>query len=192
MKIILASASPRRKELLGLMGLSFEVCPSTADEHIPLCEPADYVSSLSLLKASEVALKHPGALVIGADTVVVSEGEIFGKPKDQLDAVRMLRQLSGNIHSVYTGVSVVRGDENGILYEDTRVTSTQVWFRDLDDEEIERYVLGGEPMDKAGAYAIQGQASMMVDRIEGDYFNVVGLPVCLLGEMLKRAGVEVI
>ncbi len=193
MELILASASPRRRELLGYFGLPFTVIPAAGPEVPP--DEADAGRTawyLSLQKARQVAEAHPEALVIGADTVVAVNGQVLGKPRDEADAKRMLRLLSGREHQVYTGVSLVR---YGIYptvpsYNDTCMEMTRVFFREMTDGEIDAYVATGEPMDKAGAYGYQGRAGMYVERIEGDFFNVVGLPLCLLGKMLSEAGVK--
>ncbi len=188
MELILASASPRRRELLGYFGLPFQVIPAAGPEVPPAQADADKtVFSLSLQKAVQVAESYPDALVIGADTVVEIDGVILGKPHDEADAKRMLRLLSGREHRVYTGVSLVRRSAS---YSSTRTAMTRVFFREMTDAEIGAYVATGEPMDKAGAYGYQGRAGMYVERIEGDFFNVVGLPLCLLGEMLSEAGVK--
>ena len=188
MELILASASPRRRELLGYFGLPFDIIPAAGPETPPPEADADRtVRYLSLEKARQVAASHPEALVIGADTVVEIDGGILGKPHDAADAKRMLRRLSGREHRVYTGVSLVR---QGAGYENTRMAMTRVFFREMTDAEIDAYVATGEPMDKAGAYGYQGRAGMYVEKIEGDFFNVVGLPLCLLGTMLSEAGVK--
>ncbi len=189
MELILASASPRRRELLGYFGLPFEVIPAPGPEVPP--DEADAgrtVWFLSLQKAQQVAKMRPKALVIGADTVVELDGRILGKPHDEADAKRMLRLLSGREHRVYTGVSLVRSSRPYVC--NTRMAVTRVFFREMTDAEIDAYVATGEPMDKAGAYGYQGRAGIYVERIEGDFFNVVGLPLCLLGNMLSEAGVK--
>ena len=184
-EIILASASPRRREILNMIGLPFRVEASGAEEtREEGMSPELFVEQVSLRKAAEVAARQEGnALVIGADTIVVLDGEILTKPRDEADAIRMLTALSGREHRVLTGVSVVR-------LRDAKSVSvceeTKVHFRELSHEEIERYVQTGEPMDKAGAYGLQGRASLMADRICGDFFNVVGLPVCRLSQLLKE------
>ena len=193
MELILASASPRRRELLGYFGLPFTVIPAPGPEVPP--EEADAGRTawfLAQQKARQVAQAHPEALVIGADTVVGVEGQVLGKPRDAADARRMLRLLSGREHQVYTGVSLVRYGVYPAVrsYNDTRMETTRVFFREMTDAEIDAYVATGEPMDKAGAYGYQGRAGIYVERIEGDFFNVVGLPLCLLGEMLTEAGVK--
>lgn len=192
MKIVLASASPRRAELLKNIGLEFSITPDDSEEiSTPGLDPAETVKELARNKASNVAerIKNSGglggeeALVIGADTVVVLSGEILGKPKDEADAERTLRRLSGNRHEVYTGVSVIDTFSGREVCDHE---ATVVEFRDISDEEIAAYIRTGEPMDKAGAYGIQNLGALFVKRIEGDYFNVVGLPLCKLGMILKK------
>lgn len=187
MKIVLASQSPRRKELLGRMGLEFVTQASKIDESaFDGLEARELVATLSREKAQWIARQLDGeTLVIGADTVVVRDGAALGKPKDAEDAVAMLLSLSGRDHQVCTGVTVCRGDR--VL---TQVEETQVTFRELTETEVRQYVSTGEPMDKAGAYGIQGLGGLLVEGIRGDYSNVVGLPVCRLGQMLKDFGVD--
>ena len=187
MKIVLASQSPRRKELLGRMGLEFVTQASKIDESaFDGLEARELVATLSREKAQWIARQLDGeTLVIGADTVVVRDGAALGKPKDAEDAVAMLLSLSGRDHQVCTGVTVCRGDR--VL---TQVEEAQVTFRDLTEAEVRQYVSTGEPMDKAGAYGIQGLGGLLVEGIRGDYSNVVGLPVCRLGQMLKDFGVD--
>lgn len=187
MKIVLASQSPRRKELLGRMGLEFVTQASKIDESaFDGLEARELVATLSREKAQWIARQLDGeTLVIGADTVVVRDGAALGKPRDAEDAVAMLLSLSGRDHQVCTGVTVCRGDR--VL---TQVEETQVTFRDLTEAEVRQYVSTGEPMDKAGAYGIQGLGGLLVEGIRGDYSNVVGLPVCRLGQMLKDFGVD--
>lgn len=187
MKIVLASQSPRRKELLGRMGLEFVTQASKIDESaFDGLEARELVATLSREKAQWIARQLDGeTLVIGADTVVVRDGAALGKPKDAEDAMAMLLSLSGRDHQVCTGVTVCRGDR--VL---TQVEETQVTFRDLTEAEVRQYVSTGEPMDKAGAYGIQGLGGLLVEGIRGDYSNVVGLPVCRLGQMLKDFGVD--
>lgn len=187
MKIVLASQSPRRKELLGRMGLEFVTQASKIDESVfDGLEARELVATLSREKAQWIARQLDGeTLVIGADTVVVRDGAALGKPKDAEDAVAMLLSLSGRDHQVCTGVTVCRGDR--VL---TQVEETQVTFRELTEAEVRQYVSTGEPMDKAGAYGIQGLGGLLVEGIRGDYSNVVGLPVCRLGQMLKDFGVD--
>lgn len=187
MKIVLASQSPRRKELLGRMGLEFVTQASKIDESaFDGLAARELVATLSREKAQWIARQLDGeTLVIGADTVVVRDGAALGKPKDAEDAVAMLLSLSGRDHQVCTGVTVCRGDR--VL---TQVEETQVTFRDLTETEVRQYVSTGEPMDKAGAYGIQSLGGLLVEGIRGDYSNVVGLPVCRLGQMLKDFGVD--
>ncbi len=187
MKIVLASQSPRRKELLGRMGLEFVTQASEIDESaFDGLEARELVATLSREKAQWIAKQLDGeTLVIGADTVVVRDGVALGKPKDVEDAVAMLLSLSGRDHQVCTGVTVCRGDR--VL---TQEEETQVTFRELTETEVRQYVSTGEPMDKAGAYGIQGLGGLLVEGIQGDYSNVVGLPVCRLGQMLKVFGVD--
>lgn len=172
-KMILASASPRRRELLNLAGFEFEVITSSVDEVVdPSLPPYELVVSLARQKACDVAKKNTNRTVIGADTVVVLDGKVLGKPKNEQDAVDMLKALSGKTHEVYTGVCVVKGSKSKDFYECTKVK-----FCELTDEQIKSYVATGEPMDKAGSYGIQGKGCVLVEGIEGDYFNVVGFPV---------------
>ncbi len=186
--IVLASASPRRRELLGSLGLSFEIQPAEGPENTPASGDAcGAVRAIALGKARQVAALRPEALVIGADTVVELDGRILGKPADEAEARAMLRALSGRTHRVCTGVAVIGGGE-----ERTHAEVTHVRFRELSEREIAAYAASGEPLDKAGAYAAQGKAALFVEGIEGDYFNVVGLPLCALGRMLEHFGVELI
>ncbi len=189
MHIILASASPRRRELLERMGIEeFDIVVSDADETMDeALSPAEQVERLSQLKAASVAaeLDDPSAIIIAADTVVALDGIILGKPADEEDAFRMLSALSGVRHHVYTGVTVMQGDR--IL---TRHESTSVDFRSLEPEEVELYIATGECMDKAGAYGIQGYGCLLVEGINGDYYNVMGLPIVCLAQMLKEFGVD--
>ncbi len=187
MKLILASQSPRRRELLGQMGLEFTVISPEIDEDaFTAPDPAALVRTLSREKALAVAREQDGdVLVIAADTVVVLDGQALGKPRDRAEAEAMLAALSGRSHAVYTGVTVCRGDRAV-----TEAERTEVTFRALTRLEIRRYAATGEPMDKAGAYGIQGLGALLVEGIRGDYFNVVGLPVCLLGRMLADFGVD--
>jgi septum formation protein len=183
--LILASSSPRRQELLHEAGVPFQVHAAHIHEGQIFGErPLDYALRLSREKAQAVAVHYPQSYVLGADTIVVVDGEVLGKPKDHADAVRMLRLLSGRGHEVTTAVSLVAPGAR----TDTRACTTKVYFRDLTEDEIRQYVDGGEPMDKAGAYAIQGGASLWAYRIEGEYSNVVGLPLSLVTEMLRTNG----
>ncbi len=188
MDIILASQSPRRRELLGQMGLKgFKVTSPDVDEMVDgNLPPAQIVEELSLRKAAAVA-EHADEddLIIAADTVVVLEGAVLGKPEDEREAFSMLSALSGNRHYVYTGVTVIRGDKTVTQHEMTAVS-----FRELEPEEITNYIATGEPMDKAGAYGIQGLGALLVSGIDGDYFNVMGLPVYRLGRILADFGLD--
>ena len=185
MELILASASPRRRELMEYFDMPFTVIPAKGPETPPAgADAGQTAQALSLAKAREVAQAHPDAAVIGADTVVEADGAILGKPRDEADAKRMLRLLSGREHRVYTGVTVIK-DGKAL----SRRAVTRVFFREMTDGQIDAYVATGEPMDKAGAYGYQGRAGLYVERIEGDFFNVVGLPLCLLGQMLREMGV---
>ena len=188
MRIILASQSPRRRELLGQIGIrDFIIRPAVGEEQTsPGLTPGRMVEELSLHKGLEVAATaQPGDLVIAADTVVAVDGQVLGKPHSREEAIRMLTALSGRAHTVYTGVTVCK--DEAVLSEHE---ATQVRFRALTAAEIQSYVDTGEPMDKAGAYGIQGVGALLVEGIEGDYFNVVGLPLCRLGRMLARFGVD--
>ena len=191
MQIILASGSPRRRELMEMLcPENLRIIPAAGEERAdPDLPPDELVKVLSRQKAEEVAALHagPGDVVIGADTVVALDGIILGKPKDETQAGEMLRALSGRAHSVYTGVTVIRDGEALSHAEHTRV-----FFRPLSDGEIDRYIATGEPMDKAGAYGAQGWASLFVERLEGDFFNVMGLPLCALGKLLKQLGVNLL
>jgi len=180
MEIILASKSPRRRELMELLGLPFTVRAAEVDETLAPCPPEEAVALLSRKKA-EAARETLDEVVIGADTIVVVDGKILGKPADATDAFRMLRQLSGRRHQVMTGVTVLLGGQCVSVTEVTEVS-----FRPLTDGEIRRYIATGEPMDKAGSYGIQTGGALFVDGINGDYYNVVGLPVCRLNRILKE------
>ncbi|MCD7981157.1 MAG: Maf family protein [Clostridiales bacterium] len=189
MRIILGSASPRRKELLERMGLEFEVIPSKGEEIITKEAPPDIVTELAGQKAEAVArtMTEDDMLIIGADTIVAYEHQILGKPADEEDAFRMLRHLSGNTHQVYTGVCLIRinseGYEEYCFYEKTDVT-----FYFMTDQEIRAYIRTGDPMDKAGAYGIQGVCGKYIREIQGDYNNVVGLPIARLYQEMKKHG----
>ncbi len=183
-RLILASASPRRAELLRHAGIAFDVVPAhIVEERRPEETPESYVRRVAREKAALVAQRHTGRFVLGADTEVIVDREVLGKPRDATDAARMLRLLSGRMHRVTTAVSLL-----GRHGEDSRTATTEVWMAELSDDEIAQYVSTGEPMDKAGAYAIQGIASRWIPRINGCYFNVVGLPVPLLYAMLRQHG----
>jgi septum formation protein len=206
--MILASGSPRRKELLEQIGLEFEICPAKGEEVITTTVPEDVVVELSRQKAEEVAggivsylekgipvpFKEAAGgqdiLVIGADTVVAYDGSILGKPKDEADAKAMLTLLSGQTHSVYTGVTCVFISADGRTGEHCFFEKTDVTMYPLSEQEILRYIATGEPMDKAGSYAIQGKCAIHVKEIHGDYNNVVGLPVARLYQELRALGVD--
>ena len=169
---------------------ALRILPAVGEERAdPTLPPDELVKALSRHKAEEIAGQYAGAedVVIGADTVVALDGQILGKPHDEADARRMLRALSGRSHSVFTGVTVIRGGQTL-----SHAERTEVFFRPLADDEIDRYIATGEPMDKAGAYGAQGWASLFVERLEGDFFNVMGLPVCALGKLLKQLGVNLL
>ncbi|KMY43620.1 septum formation protein Maf [Bacillus sp. FJAT-27916] len=181
MNLILASSSPRRKELLELLGIPFQVKASDVEEtYQDGLQPHEIVMELARIKSNAIAETTKNSIVIGADTIVVSDGRVLGKPKGKADAISMLTQLSGKVHQVYTGVALVKEGRTHLFYE-----KTDVEFWPLDTQDIEQYVLTGEPFDKAGSYGIQGYGSLLVKRIEGDYFTVVGLPVSRLNRELK-------
>lgn len=180
--IILASASPRRQELLKYIVPEFEIIPADIDETLPENIPAEESAEfLAVKKAKHISGKYPESIVIGSDTVVVINGEILGKPKDAADAEKMLRKLSGNTHAVITGVCISCGN-----ITDSFSCRTLVKFFPLTDEEIQKYIATGEPMDKAGAYGIQGKGCLLAESVEGDFFNVVGLPASLLKRRLEN------
>ena len=189
-KIILASASPRRKELLEKIGLKFEVEPSNyaEDMHSKL-SPDKLARAISLEKARAVARKHKNAIVIAADTFIVFRGKIMGKPNTEAEARKMLMALRGKSHSVITGFTILDTEENKVL---TKSVETVIHIKKLTPEEIDGYVKSKEPLDKAGAYAIQGLGSVIVERIEGDYFNVMGLPLSALAESLTEFGIHIL
>lgn len=186
---ILASASPRRKELMEIITKDFEVIVSDTDESVidkETTPPGIYVQELALLKAAASAkavLRKKNALIIGADTIVVSEGRILGKPKDEAEAFDILKKLSGKTHEVYTGFCIMRIKD---AYTICDCVKTEVTFRSLSDERINAYIQTGEPLDKAGAYGIQGKGSMLIKNISGDYFNVVGFPVSEIAAALEK------
>ena len=182
-KIILASESPRRRELLSLITDDFDVIPSKTEEKAPVLCPEETVKYLSLLKAVHAA-KEPNSLGIGADTIVYADGIPMGKPKDEHEAFKMLRILSGRSHEVFTGVTVINTSSKAVFSESER---TIVHFAQINDDEIRSYISTGEPMDKAGAYGIQGYAAKFILGIEGCYYNVVGLPVRLTYLLLKKS-----
>ena len=200
-EIILASASPRRKALLEQIGLQFSVLVSEAEEKWQGNDPAEIVQSLALAKAEAVAGKwnqekngkrgkvekqETGAVIIGADTVVVQDGKILGKPQDEEDAFKMLMSLRGRAHQVFTGVAVLDTEDGQVREKILHAEKTEVFVHSMSAEEIRRYVASGEPMDKAGAYGIQGRFAAFIDGIQGDYYNVVGLPVAYVYQVLKQ------
>lgn len=189
MAIILASRSPRRQELLARMGLEFTVKASRIDEKMdPFAHPSDEVARISLAKAQAVVGScNPEDIIISADTIVVCDGLMMGKPHSESEAFSMLRRLSGRDHQVMTGLTVLGGGRT----ENLTVTTT-LRFRALSDQEIRNYIATGEPMDKAGGYGIQGFASMFVVGLDGDYYNVMGLPICTLTVLLRRFGVKLL
>ena len=203
-QIILASQSPRRKELLEQIGLEFEICPAKGEEVITKTIPEEVVMELSKQKAEEVAamvssfgeehrdITTPSdILVIGADTVVAYDGKILGKPVNEADAKRMLTMLSGNTHSVFTGVTLVLIDKSGRAGELVFYEKTDVKMHSMTEAEIDRYIATGEPMDKAGSYGIQGKCAIYVEKIDGDYNNVVGLPITRIYQELKNIGIDI-
>lgn len=182
MELILASASPRRRELMQLYGLPFCVKSADIDETMDLSNPpSEEVAKVSCRKAEALSRLYPEAVVVAADTIVVVDGRILGKPKSTEEAVGMLRLLSGRDHQVMTGCTVMQGDSFESFTE-----VTDLHFRALSDAEIARYAASGEPMDKAGAYGIQGGAALFCEKMHGDYYNVMGLPVCRLHGVLRR------
>lgn len=181
-KIILASASPRRKELLEIAGLEFEICVKEVDETIPKGTLPPIAAELTATKkALATAAEHPNDIVIGADTIVVDGGKILGKPHGKEDATAMLSMLSGKEHTVITGVCIACKGKTEVFHRESKVK-----FYPLSEKEIADYVATGEPMDKAGAYGIQGKGSLLVEGIEGDYFNIVGLPVASTVRAIKK------
>ena len=188
MRFILASSSPRRRELLSSIGVEFDVIPShIPEEHQRGEAPEEYVARLSREKAEAVATKHPDRWVIAADTTVLLGDQLLEKPVDRDDAARMLATIAGKTHIVYTGVTL---EQRAKRYRETRVAESEVRMLALSPSDIEWYVATGEPLDKAGAYAVQGVGSMFIDSIHGSYTNVVGLPLALLFQMMRRAGID--
>lgn len=194
-RLILASASPRRREILAQVGAEFEVIPAKGEELLTSTEPKEAVLQLSCQKAEETAGRLSGdagnIVVLGADTIVSLDGAILGKPKDKKDAVRMLGLLNRREHSVFTGVTmIVRGDGKEQIisfYEETRV-----FMYPMTKEQIQAYTETGEPLDKAGAYGIQGKCAVYIEKIVGDYYNVVGLPVAAIYQNLEKSGIEIL
>lgn len=190
MSFVLASASPRRKELMEMLGVGdLRIVPARGEEKAdPGLGPEELVKALAAHKAREVAAQcAPEDVIVAADTIVWAGGRVFGKPRDEAEAARMLRTLSGRRHEVYTGVAVIRNGREILGAERSAVR-----FRALSEREIAAYIATGEPMDKAGAYGAQGKAALFVEGIEGDFFNVMGLPLCRLGTMLSELGVELL
>lgn len=189
MEIILASGSPRRRELMEMLGVPVRIVPAKGEEKAGEgMEPQELVMALAAAKGHEVAAQFDAdAVIIAADTIVWHDGRVYGKPANEAQAAEMLSALSGNTHEVYTGVCVLRGETEKREYEMSRVH-----FRELAPDEIARYIATGEPMDKAGAYGAQGKGALFVRAIDGDFFNVMGLPLCRLGKMLKDVGVVVL
>lgn len=181
-KIVLASGSPRRKELLSLLGFDFDVVPADINEEIDYTKPLqEEIEKLSYLKAYEVFKEHKNSIVIGSDTIVAISNKVLGKPKTKEKAKEMLQELSGNVHQVITAVSIISPKKS-----ETFSTISNVYFRELSKEEIENYSNTEEPLDKAGAYAIQGQARTFISRIDGDYYSIIGLPICELSQRIKK------
>ena len=188
MKFVLASSSPRRRELLTSIGLDFEVLPSNVPEiHREGETPEEYVARLSRDKAAAVAREHATRWIIAADTTVFLDDQLLEKPEGPADAVRMLSAIAGRTHVVYTGVTLEKGDGS---WRETRVAESEVRMLPLSPAEIEWYVGTGEPLDKAGAYAVQGVGAMFIDSIHGSYTNVVGLPLATLFQMMRKAGID--
>lgn len=208
-RIILGSASPRRRELLEQIGIEFEIVVSDAQEHYESTRPEEIVRELALMKAEHVAEEVErrekeraeqtsisrletgevylrNVVILGADTIVVRDGQILGKPSDEEAAFSMLKSLQGRMHQVYTGVAVLDFDASGKRRTISHAEETKVYVHEMTDEEIRRYIAAGESMDKAGAYGVQGRFAAYIDRIEGDYYNVVGLPVAYLYHALKE------
>lgn len=201
-RLILASGSPRRKELLEQVGAEFEILPAQGEEVIGSTLPEAVVQELSAQKAAEIAERYKKELsgeskegktiILGADTVVAYEQQILGKPKDKEDAVRMLQMLSGNTHSVFTGVTLIMIEEDGKQQRHSFYAETKVIMYPMSEAQILAYVETGEPMDKAGAYAIQGKCAVYIEQIVGDYNNVVGLPVAAVFQKLDKLGIEIL
>jgi septum formation protein len=189
-KIILASQSPRRRDLLKQIGLEFEIDPSNYEEDMSLeMEPNKLAEHLSLGKAEDVAQRHKDSIIISADTIVAVDNEVFGKPKTPEKAKYMLQKLSGRAHSVITGFTVIDTQTNKQI---SKSVETKVYFKNIPQEEMDAYIASGEPLDKGGGYAIQGLAALFVEKIDGDYFNIVGLPILVLTTELKNFGVKIL
>ena len=189
-KIILASASPRRKEILATTGLKFDICVSYYEEDLSMKkDPRSLARFLSRKKAEEAAHKYKNAIIIAADTFIVFRGKLLGKPHTAKEATRMLLMLNGKMHSVITGFTVLDTGSNKSV---SRSVETKVYFKKLTQKEIMTYVRTKEPLDKAGAYAIQGLGAVLIEKIEGDFLNVVGLPLAALTESLKEFGINIL
>ena len=189
-EIVLASASPRRKEILEITGLNFCVCASDYEEDLDLSlKPHKLARFLSLKKAEAVANKYKDAIIIAADTFIYYKNRLLGKPHTEKEAKKMLGLLNGKVHSVITGFTIMDTGSGQIV---SKSEVTKVYFKKLTDEEISAYVSSGEPLDKAGAYAIQGLGAVFIEKIDGDFFNVMGLPLSALAESLKKFGVDVL
>ena len=189
-KIILASASLRRKEILGTTGLKFDICASDYEENLNMKkEPRSLARFLSRKKAEDVARKYKKAIIIAADTFIVFSGKLLGKPHTAKEATKMLLMLNGQVHSVITGFTVLDTGSNKLV---SRSVETKVYFKKLTQKEIKAYVSTKEPLDKAGAYAIQGRGAALIEKIEGDFLNVVGLPLAALAETLKGFGINIL
>lgn len=194
-KLVLASTSPRRKDLLTALGLTFQVQPSTIDEIMdPALAPEELVLNLAQQKTADVfkslsaKSRDERLLVLGADTIVVLDGNFLGKPTDRAEAIDMLKRLSGRAHEVYTGVWLIVREEDGRVIESHSCERSKVFFRSLDERELEAYVDTGEPMDKAGAYALQGIGAALIEKIEGSHTNIVGLPIPNVVSLLRDSG----
>lgn len=189
--VILASGSPRRKELLELIGVEFKIITSNKEEIITSTNPEEVVKELSKMKAEDVAAGIAGpAVILGADTVVAHNGRILGKPKDRTDAIDMITSFAGDDHHVYTGVCIIRKEADGSSKTISFAEGTRVTVYPMTEQEIERYVDSGEPMDKAGAYAIQGLFAPYIKEIAGDYYNIVGFPIAGIYQRLKAEGID--
>ena len=186
--VVLASSSPRRRELLEKAGLKFTVDSSETDERLNgTADPVEMARSISLMKASSAVSRHPGSIIIAADTFGVLDGSLLGKPGDAAHASEMLALMSGKCHEVVTGFTIIDADSGKTV---SHVVKTRVYFKTLSKAQIEKYVETGEPLGKAGAYAIQGKGAGLVEKIEGDYYNVIGLPVRALANELKKFGID--
>ncbi|MBP3611041.1 MAG: septum formation protein Maf [Lachnospiraceae bacterium] len=189
-QVILASGSPRRRELLEQIGVRFQIMTSNKEEKITSTDPEKVVKELSMMKAEDVAADVSGpAVILGADTVVAHNGRILGKPKDKEDAVRMISSFAGDDHMVYTGVCIIRKEADGSVKKLSFAEGTKVTVYPMTEQEISDYVESGEPMDKAGAYAVQGLFAPYIKGISGDYYNIVGLPVAGIYQRLKEEGI---